>query len=111
MGLGLLLRRLGSPLCLIAGLALAAWSLVHVTAGHAGGLPSLVPFDAGARVGFPIWIVEAVLALAVLFFGIRLLAVSIGATGWLLLPREHRHVLTRLTTPDSAAVREPKRCR
>lgn len=99
MGLGLALRRLSSPLCVVAGVVLVAWSLLHAATGRGGVFPSVIPFHAGVRVGLASWMLAGILAVAALLLALRLLAVTIGAVGWLLLPTEHRDMLSRLSAP------------
>jgi hypothetical protein len=82
MRLGLGVRRLSLPLCLLAGVVLGAWALFQVASGRDTGLPSLVALGLG---------------LVALALGLRLLAFATGALGWLLLPADHREMLGRLT--------------
>ncbi|PZS36183.1 MAG: hypothetical protein DLM61_00660 [Pseudonocardiales bacterium] len=99
MGVGLALRRFSSPLCVATGVVLAGWSLLHAASGGGEGFPNVIPFHAGAHVGLAGWVLAGILALAALLLALRLLAVTIGAVGWLLLPTQHRDMLSRLSAP------------
>ncbi len=105
MGLGLALRRVSLPLCLLVGVLWGAWSLLHAITGLDQGFPNLVPFRAGARIGLATWLLLGVAALVALLVALRLLAITIGAVGWLLLPREHRDMLSRLSPPAQSGAR------
>lgn len=101
MGLGLALRRLSLPLCVLAAVVLAGWSVVHEATERGGGFPNLIPFHSGARVGLATWALGAIVAVMALLLALRLLAVMIGAVGWTVLPAQHREMLGRLSAPSS----------
>lgn len=109
MRLGLVVRQISLPACVLAGVALVAWSLLDMAAGPGARLPSPPPFDPSARVGIAVWLVEAIVALGGLLLGLRLLAFAIGGLGWRLLPPDHRDMLSRLADQPSASAREGDR--
>lgn len=106
MRLGLVVRRISLPACVLAGVALVAWSLLNMAAGPGALLPSPSPFDASARVGIAVWLVEAIVAVGGLLLGLRLVAFAIGGLGWRLLPPDHRDVLSRLGDQPPTSTRE-----
>lgn len=106
MRLGLAVRRLSLPLCALAAAGLAAWTAFHVVVGRGQGWPRLIPLDLGAHAGLAIWVVEAVATVVVLLLGLRLLAIAVGAFGWLLLPPHHRELLGRFTEPPPGSPRD-----
>ena len=106
IGLGLVVRRISLPACVLAGVSLVAWSLLNTGAGPGARLPSPPPFDTGARVGIAVWLVDATAAVGGLLLGLRLLAFAIGGLGWQLLPPDHRDVLSRLGDQPPASARE-----
>jgi len=106
MRLGLVVRRISLPACVLAGVALVAWSLLNMAAGPGARLPSPSPFDASARVGIAVWLVEAIVAVGGLLLGLRLLAFAIGGLGWRLLLPDHRDMLSRLGDQPPASARE-----
>ena len=101
MGLGLGLRRLTVPLCVLATVALAVWCVLHAATGAVDSLPGAMPFHLGAGLGLAGWLLAGGVAVAALFLALRLLAVMVGAIGWMLLPTEHRDLLSRLERPPS----------
>lgn len=101
MGLGLAVRRLSLPLCVLAGVVMAAWSVLHEVTGGSGDIPTLIPLHAGARVALAGGILAGLLTVAALVLALRLLAITIGAVGWLVLPTEHRALLSRIGAPVS----------
>lgn len=102
MGLGLALRRVSLPVCLVVGALWTGWTLIHALTGHDRGFPNLIPFHAGGRIGLAAWVLSGLVALVVLFLVLRLLAMAIGALGWWLLPPEHRDTLSRLSSPGQS---------
>lgn len=101
MGVGLGLRRLSLPLCVLAAVALGAWSAYHASSEHGRGFPNLIPFHSGASVGLATWSLAGVVAIVALLVALRVLAILVGALGWWVLPLEHREMLGRLSTPGS----------
>lgn len=79
IGVGLLVRRISLPL---AALCLAALVL-------AGASPLL------GGPGGPAWLLLTPLAL---LFAARVLAIAIGAAGWLVFPSEHRAMLAEIAS-------------
>lgn len=99
MGIGLGLRRISAPMCVLATLVLTGGSLLHAAMGRGRGFPNVIPFHHGAHVGLAAWMLAGILAVAALLLALRLIAITIGAVGWLLLPPEHRDMLSRLGAP------------
>ena len=95
MGLGLAVRRISLPVCILAWAALVCWSSLRA-GGHGARLQALPPFASGNNIGLGAWMAEAVVVPVVLLVGLRLLALTIGAVGWSLLPADHRALLSRL---------------
>jgi len=106
IGIGLVVRRISLPACVLAGVALVAWSLLDMGTGPGARLPSPPPFDPGARVGITVWLVETIAAVGGLLLGLRVLAFAIGGLGWRLLPPDHRDMLSHLGDRPSAPARE-----